>query len=177
MPARRLSAFGAVVALTAMAVIAGPASPAAAHNTVIAVGPKDGSTVVTQPETVWLQTNDALLDVEGAGAMDVVGPDGLHYAGGCPAITGAIASVPAELGPAGEYTVVWRVVSADGHPISGEFDFDWEPADGEPLAEGLPNRRASRRVRAQSSPVRRPRARRMPPAPAPRPICCGSAAR
>src|SRR5699024_10824890 len=25
--------------------------------------------------------------------------------------------------PAGEYSVDWRVVSADGHPISGEFTF------------------------------------------------------
>ena len=25
--------------------------------------------------------------------------------------------------PAGEYTVEWRVTSADGHPINGEFSF------------------------------------------------------
>ncbi|GAA2036472.1 hypothetical protein GCM10009819_21340 [Agromyces tropicus] len=122
--------------LAAAAVIAGPAVPAFAHNTVIAISPDDGDTVTAQPGTVSLETNDALLDADGAGAMDVIGPDGRHYAIECPTITGPVASVAADLGPAGEYTVVWRVVSADGHPISGDFSFDWQPADGEVLAEG-----------------------------------------
>ncbi|RXZ40964.1 copper resistance CopC family protein, partial [Agromyces binzhouensis] len=123
-------------ALAALAAVAGPALPAFAHNTVIAISPDGEETVTEQPGVVWLETNDALLDAEGAAAMDVVGPDGRHYATQCATVDGAIASVAAELGEPGEYTVVWRVVSADGHPISGEFGFDWEPADGEPVGSG-----------------------------------------
>lgn len=130
----RLATAGA--ALAALAAVAGPVSPASAHNTVIAISPDGEETVVEQPGTVWLETNDALIDTEGAAAMDVVGPDGRHYATGCAAVDGPIASVAAELGEPGEYTVVWRVVSADGHPISGDFSFDWDPADGQALAEG-----------------------------------------
>ncbi|GAA1055882.1 hypothetical protein GCM10017608_14610 [Agromyces luteolus] len=130
----RLAATGA--ALAALVAVGGPAVPAFAHNTVIAVSPDGEDTVTEQPGVVWLETNDALLDADGAAAMDVVGPDGLHYATACAAVDGPIASVAAELGGPGEYTVVWRVVSADGHPISGDFEFDWEPADGEPVAEG-----------------------------------------
>lgn len=126
---------GGIIALVA-GVLAGPALPAIAHNTVIGESPTAESTVTTQPESVAIETSDALLDVEGATAMDVLGPDGLHYATSCPSVDGAIASVPAELGPAGDYTVEWRVVSADGHPITGEFGFTWTPADGESLAEG-----------------------------------------
>lgn len=117
-------------------VLAGPAGPALAHNSVIGESPKADSTVAEQPEAVWIETSDALLDVDGATAMDVLGPDGRHYATACPSVDGPVASVPAELGPAGEYTVEWRVVSADGHPITGEFGFTWTPADGEPFAEG-----------------------------------------
>ncbi|MRX44433.1 copper resistance CopC family protein [Agromyces kandeliae] len=123
-------------ALAALATVAGPALPAFAHNTVIAVSPDGEETVTEQPGVVWLETNDALLDAEGAAAMDVVGPDGLHYATQCATVDGAIASVAAELGEPGEYTVVWRVVSADGHPISGDFEFEWQPADGEPVGPG-----------------------------------------
>lgn len=135
--ALRSSALGAggLIALVA-GVIAGPALPALAHNTVIDESPKAGSTITTQPESVAIETSDALLDAEGATALDVLGPDGRHYATSCPSVDGAIASVPAELGPAGDYTVEWRVVSADGHPITGEFAFTWTPADGESLAEG-----------------------------------------
>lgn len=134
---RRTTALGAAGLLAiALGVLAGPALPALAHNTVIGESPEADSTVTAQPDTVWLETSDALLDAEGATVMDVLGPDGLHYATECPTVEGAVASVPAELGPEGEYTVAWRVVSADGHPITGEFVFTWTPADGELVAEG-----------------------------------------
>lgn len=137
---RRSTALGAAgllaIALGALGVLAGPAVPALAHNTVIGESPEADSTVTAQPSTVWLETSDALLDVDGATVMDVLGPDGRHYATACPTVEGAVASVPAELGPEGEYTVAWRVVSADGHPITGEFAFTWTPADGESVAEG-----------------------------------------
>lgn len=116
--------------------MAGPAAPAFAHNTVIDEGPAAESTVADQPGEVWIETNDVLLDLDGATAMDVVGPDGRHYATACPVVDGPIASVAAELGPAGEYTVAYRVVSADGHPITGDHTFTWQPADGAAVAEG-----------------------------------------
>ncbi|WP_400996462.1 copper resistance protein CopC [Agromyces sp. GXQ0307] len=130
----RLAVAGA--AFAALAAVAGPAVPAFAHNTVVAISPDGEEPVTEQPGVVWLETNDALLDAEGAAAMDVVGPDGRHYATQCATVDGPVASVAAELGEPGEYTVVWRVVSADGHPISGDFDFEWSPAAGEPTGGG-----------------------------------------
>jgi methionine-rich copper-binding protein CopC len=133
----RASAIGAGGLLAVVAgILAGPAVPALAHNSVIDESPKADSSVAAQPESVWIETSDTLLDAEGATSMDVLGPDGRHYATACPSVDGPVASVPAELGPGGEYTVEWRVVSADGHPITGEFAFTWDPADGEPVAEG-----------------------------------------
>ncbi|MEI5583840.1 MULTISPECIES: copper resistance CopC family protein [unclassified Agromyces] len=132
----RTTAAAAASALAlAWAALAAPV-PAFAHNSVIDEGPEADSRISAQPGEVWIETNDALLDLDGATALDVIGPDGRHYATGCPTVDGAIASAPADLGPAGEYTVAWRVVSADGHPITGDFAFDWAPADGEAVAQG-----------------------------------------
>lgn len=130
--ARGVASAAALAGLVLLA----PAAPAFAHNSVIDEGPSAESTISDQPGEVWIETNDVLLDIEGATAMDVVGPDGRHYATACPSVDGAIASVTAELGPAGEYTVAYRVVSADGHPVTGDHAFTWEPADGAALAEG-----------------------------------------
>lgn len=133
---RRAAAGAASAIALALLAVAGPAAPAFAHNTVIDEGPAAGSTIAEQPGEVWIETNDVLLDIEGATAMDVVGPDGRHYATACPVVDGPIASVAADLGPAGEYTVAYRVVSADGHPITGDHAFTWEPAAGQPVAAG-----------------------------------------
>lgn len=129
------SSIAALAGAAALALFAG-ATPAFAHNSVVDQAPEEDEVVTAQPGEVWIETNDELLDLDGATAMDVIGPDDRHYATACPAVDGAIASAPMELGPAGEYTVAWRVVSADGHPITGDFTFEWAPAAGEPVAEG-----------------------------------------
>ena len=54
----------------------------------------------------------------------VTAPDGRNVADGPPTLVDT--TVRQDLVgplPAGRYTVVWRVTSADGHPISGSFTF------------------------------------------------------
>ncbi|QEO15023.1 copper resistance protein CopC [Agromyces intestinalis] len=129
------AAAGAAVCTAALLAVV-PAAPAAAHNSITSTSPAEGATVTAQPGEVSLTTSDELLDLGSGNVIDVVGPDGLHYATACATIAGSDASVPVALGGAGEYTVEWRVVSADGHPIAGEFAFEWAPAEGEVLADG-----------------------------------------
>ena len=130
--------FGAAVVAGVLALSAAPAS---AHNYVVDVGPAEGSVVTTQPESIFVTTNDALLDLDGTAAssgIQVSGPADapLYYGDGCVTVAGATAQTTAQLGAAGEYTVTWQVVSTDGHPISDDFTFDWQPGDDVPLAEG-----------------------------------------
>ncbi|QTX05595.1 copper resistance CopC family protein [Agromyces archimandritae] len=126
--------LGAVVAAAGLAIAA---MPALAHNSPVSSSPAEGSTVTAQPGTVSLTTSDVLLDLgDGGAGIDVVDAAGLHYATECAVIDGPTVEAAAALGEPGEYTVKWRVVSADGHPISGEFAFDWRPAAGVELAEG-----------------------------------------
>jgi hypothetical protein len=78
-----------------------------------------------------------VLDLTADGSstvMQVTGPDGDDRIDGCPATRDRTITVPVALDEPGAYAVTWRVVSADGHPTSGEFSFSYAPEGGEPEA-------------------------------------------
>jgi copper resistance protein C len=133
---RRAAAVGAALVAASALLLLLPALPASAHNSVIATSPGEGATVTEQPGIISLKTSDALLEVDGGSVIEVQGPDGRYYGDGCTVVDGPTAAMQAELGTPGEYTVTWRVVSTDGHPITGTWAFAWQPADGVSLAEG-----------------------------------------
>lgn len=96
--------------------------PAVAHDVLIAGSPADGATVTAVPATVDLTFSNDLLP---AGAIvEVRDPSGVNRAIGAPTVAGASVSVAVDpAAPGGGYTVVWRVVSSDGHPIEGSYGF------------------------------------------------------
>ncbi|ALS57091.1 copper resistance CopC family protein [Rathayibacter toxicus] len=115
------------------------ATPAHAHNYLVSTSPAADTTITQQPGKMVLATNDDLLTLGNDGsaaALRVVGPDGRYYGDGCVSVVGPAATMPLALGSAGAYTVIWQVVSTDGHPVSGQYAFTWAPSDGVPLAEG-----------------------------------------
>jgi methionine-rich copper-binding protein CopC len=137
---RRLLGIGTLTGLLAAAALGLAAAPAQAHNTLVSSNPAAGSVVTEQPETFAITTNDALLEAGGtANAIQVRGPgaEPLYYGDGCMTVQGPTLTTPVTLGQPGEYTVIWQVVSADGHPIDGEYTFTWQPAEGQELAEGV----------------------------------------
>jgi copper resistance protein C len=116
-----------VLAIVAVLVTAGPAQ---AHNYVVASTPEAGSTLTELPAEFSVTTNEALLDLGGTGSgfgIDVIDADGLYYGDGCVTVDGATLSTTAAIGAPGEYTLVYQVVSADGHTVSDEFTFEWAP--------------------------------------------------
>jgi methionine-rich copper-binding protein CopC len=137
-----VTAVGAVVLLAAGVFGAVGHLPAAsAHNYLVSSTPEAGSVLTELPSDFVITTNDVLLDFGGestgsAGALEVQGPDGLFYGDGCVVVSGPSISTPAALGPAGDYTVIWRVVSTDGHPVSSQFSFTWQPDAGQPASPG-----------------------------------------
>ncbi|GES39515.1 copper resistance CopC family protein [Rhodococcus aetherivorans] len=111
--ARLAGLLGAVAAALLFA-----AGPAAAHSVVIASTPAPGEQIAQGPERVSLTFNEALQ--ESFAALTVVGPDGNLWSKGDPLVEDATVSVAVgDLGPAGEYTIAYRVTSADGHPVTG----------------------------------------------------------
>jgi len=98
------------------------AGPASAHAARIAAEPAADAVVEAGPERVRATFNEALQS--NFAAMTVVGPDGNLWSTGPVEISGAVASVATRpSGPAGTYTVNYRVTSADGHVVSGSWSY------------------------------------------------------
>jgi copper resistance protein C len=118
---RRLGAALTAVVLAVLA-LAG-AGVASAHATRIAADPADGAVVTQAPQRVSATFNETMQS--GFAAMTVVGPDGNLWSEPDPQVQGAVLSVGVRpLGPAGTYTVNYRVTSADGHVVAGSWRFE-----------------------------------------------------
>ena len=111
-----------VLLMLASAVLLSSASVATAHNVLIGSDPAEGAQVATGPARVSLTFN---LPVQrGFSTVTVTGPDGNQWQAGPPAEAGAVVSAPVRpLGPAGQYTIAYLVLSADGHPVRGAVRF------------------------------------------------------
>lgn len=124
--ARRLPAAPIALAaalLTAFLVLFAPLS-ASAHDSLLASSPEADSTVDTLPTALTLTFSAKLIDETGATEVVVTDPSGNSVTDGAATVEGAIVTQPlAAEAPAGVYHVIWKVVSSDGHPTSGEFDF------------------------------------------------------
>ncbi|WP_193072340.1 copper resistance protein CopC [Brevibacterium sp. FME37] len=97
------------------------AVPAFAHDQLVEATPGDGDTVGAAPDAVEMVFSGSPQKV---GNQIRVEHDGENVATGEPetqfhTITQSLES---ELTP-GDYTVDWRIVSEDGHPVSGTFFF------------------------------------------------------
>ena len=134
----------ALVGGSLLAVTLGPAAePAWAHSQLVSMSPADGSTVSTPPTQVLLTFDENIQDI--GAAVVVTGPDGTRVDQGPPVIVDATATEAlAPLILRGHYTVSYRVVSTDGHPMTQTLGFDLStgqqaappatPASGSPPA-------------------------------------------
>ncbi len=120
---RALAVVGLVLAATF-----GAASAASAHNILLSTSPADRSTVAVLPTRITLTFNEPALAL--GSVLEVVGPSG-NVAQGAPTLVDREVRQAVRPGsPAGAYTVIWRVTSIDGHPISGRFAFTATKGDG-----------------------------------------------
>lgn len=111
------------------------AQPAQAHESLLEISPADGEIVAAGIIDINLQFSDDLLVLGGGSGSEIVvfGPTGADSQlrnNGCAVVTGSIASTQVDLDIPGEYTIGWRVVSGDGHPISGSNRFVVENNSG-----------------------------------------------
>jgi methionine-rich copper-binding protein CopC len=111
----------AAFALAAFVLLAAPA-PALAHDALEGSSPASGATAATAPEEIRLDFSERPL---GVGAeVRVTDPSGTSWSEGSPEVVDRSIHQKLRAGaPAGQYTVVWRVVSSDSHPIEGTFGY------------------------------------------------------
>jgi methionine-rich copper-binding protein CopC len=113
----------------------GLGGPAFAHDVLVGSAPASGVTLTSGPGAVRFDFNAPVR--QGPNTITVIGPDGTHWERTANAtVNGNSVSTPvAPLGPAGVYTAGYRIVSADGHPVTGEITFTLAKAgNGTPAA-------------------------------------------
>lgn len=118
----------ALLGLLSAVVLFFPATPARAHAQLRSSTPADGASLKTAPKQVVLVFGEELLS--GAAATTAKELDtGEKVDLGAPQLAGDTVRVswPKDL-PGGKYRVAYRVVSADGHPITGAITFSYRKA-------------------------------------------------
>jgi methionine-rich copper-binding protein CopC len=116
-----------VIALTAAFLVAIPL-PAQAHTGLVLSNPTDKATVQTLPTEISLTFNETLMSIGGKQVSKFTLHDPKHHVMklGALKVTGPTisAKVLDQSADAGTYKIYYRVISADGHPVSGIISFN-----------------------------------------------------
>ncbi len=117
---RRLLRIGILV-IVMVGFSVGLAGPASAHDVLISSNPPDGASLTKVPASVTFTFDQPAQNFDSV--VSLIGPDGKQYAAGKPSVSGNTVTGTVTAGPAGAYTAAYRVVSSDGHPVTGEVHF------------------------------------------------------
>lgn len=116
-----------VIALTAAFLVAAPL-PAQSHTGLVSSNPADKATVQTLPTEISLTFNESLMTIGGKQVSKFTLHDPKHQLMklGALNVTGPTisAKVLDQSADAGTYKIYFRVISADGHPVSGIISFN-----------------------------------------------------
>ncbi|EXU65020.1 membrane protein [Streptomyces sp. PRh5] len=123
--ARRLMAICGTLLAALLCALSVGASSASAHAALTSTDPADGSVVKTAPREVTLNFSEGVL--LSGDSVRVLDPKGKRVDTGKTAhVDGKSSTAAAGLHsglPDGTYTVAWKAVSEDSHPVSGAFTF------------------------------------------------------
>ncbi len=120
---------GIAVIVFGVAASIGLAASASAHSVLISMTPADGSLVMTAPTAVVLTFDE---NVQSLGdAVSVIDPMGKQIQNGTPQVlNNTMTQALTPITVPGHYQVLYRVVSADGHPVTKELGFNYLSASG-----------------------------------------------
>ena len=101
-------------------------APASAHTSLVSSSPESGAVLNEVPSEVRIKFNEDLLlvDDKNPNRIEVVNGVG-QVVSGMTMVEGAeiFSALDLSFEPSGEYLVKYRVVSGDGHPVEGEYQF------------------------------------------------------
>jgi len=114
------AATGLVLAGAALVAFA---APALAHTELTGSTPAAGAALATPPTKVELTFEEPVSAV--AGGLAITGPGGTRWTVGKPTVVDKTVSAPvtAGTGPAGAYSLTWKVKASDGDDVTGKIDF------------------------------------------------------
>ena len=117
------------------------ASPASAHSQLLATSPADGTTLSSPMAEVTLTFNERVRGTFTMVAVNgplIEGSGTVSYSDGHAQVIDDVVHQKVYPLRSGAYSVAWRTISADGHPVEGLFHFTIalpagdEPKDGPP---------------------------------------------
>lgn len=150
---KTIAFFAALFLLSTSFVVA--AVPASAHADLVSTDPADGAVLQSAPESITLNFNSKIL--EGLAELAVTNSVGELVTGivAESAQTTTTALWPADL-PGDTYKVAYRIVSEDGHPITGAFSFSYPASETTTPSESAfvePQVSATQTPSAESTPA------------------------
>ncbi|MEV7396444.1 copper resistance CopC family protein [Aeromicrobium sp. NPDC092404] len=109
------------VALLGIALLLVGSGPASAHASLVGSDPEDGASLPTSPSTFAFTFNE---NVGNPAYVSVTAPNGSKVdVSAVRAVDNRVTATVADAGQKGRYTVAYRVVSADGHPVEGTIRY------------------------------------------------------
>ena len=127
--------FFVAAIVTTLSFLSIPAS--LAHGEIVATFPEQYSNVTPIPTQLWIEFDGNLqtLDGQTINTIEVLDSTGLTISFGDPIIEGGkISTKMSGQAAAGVFTVNYRIVSEDGHPVEGSYTFNASPE----YAEAVP---------------------------------------
>ncbi|MBC6449259.1 copper resistance CopC family protein [Actinokineospora xionganensis] len=151
---RTISRLFTAFAVALFAII-GLAPAAFAHNQLVSSTPADKASLESGPSTIELTFDQPVQSGKGLNSVVVVGPNGTdQWQSGEASVRGNVVTAQVRaLGPAGDYRIGYRILSADGHPVAGELKFSLTRAgNGTPApVEATQNTGSAKAGEAQES--------------------------
>ncbi len=121
----KFSKFLFVAGLLALSLLALPAS---AHTALVSADPAVNSTIDLLPPVISLNFAEDLISIGGSNSISVNDESGTNLASGTPEVSGAVLSIKLnESAVIGLIKVDYRAVAADGHVITGDYQFSISP--------------------------------------------------
>ena len=103
-----------------------------AHTSLELSTPSNNQSIEFMPTELSATFDEDLIEIEGevVNTLELQSEDGTNYLLSVATISGPVVSAKVGYGeyPAGNYLLKFRVVSADGHPVSGEISFSTQSA-------------------------------------------------
>jgi len=119
---RKLIGFLGLIAMPLLSV------PASAHTVVVSASPAENAILEDSPSTISITFAEELIDIGDSNSISVVDQSGSELALTKPLVSGAV--LTSELSPTqslGLFKVSYRAVAADGHVITGNYEFTVSP--------------------------------------------------
>jgi len=121
----KMAKFVLIAGLLALSLVAPQAS---AHTVLASADPAVDSTVVDLPSAISLTFADELVVIGNSNSISAIDETGKELTSGEPEISGAVLSIKlADSEVTGVIKVTYRAVAADGHVITGDYQFTVSP--------------------------------------------------